>query len=151
MANVVRVLIAEDQESERLIYNHALKRIGVGNFYFVEDGVEAIDWLRGINRYTDRHVHPFPTCMLLDLKMPRKNGFDVLQWMLEHPDCRVIPTIMMSNSSQEKDITTAYKLGVNAFFTKPTQLREMIDVLALIHHFWTISQRPQFGENYSCG
>lgn len=151
MSDGVRVLIAEDQESEREIYKAALRKCGGPDAYFVHDGVDCIDYLRGEKQFADRAIYPFPTCMLLDLKMPRLNGFEVLKWMFDHPDCRVIPTVVMSNSNMEDDIDKAYKLGANAFFTKPSTLREMVEVLALIHHFWTVSQRPRFPAHYTCG
>jgi CheY-like chemotaxis protein len=88
--------------------------------------------------------------MLLDLKMPRRTGFEVLQWMLEHPACRVVPTIVMSNSGLPQDVDRAYMLGANAFFTKPTELGQMVDILALIHHFWTVAQRPTLGKDFRC-
>lgn len=98
MGDDVRVLVADDQESEIVLYQHAFKRCGVTNIYYANDGQEVIDWLQGAGQYADRKKYPFPTCMLLDLKMPRVDGFGVLRWMLDHPDCRVIPTVMMSNS-----------------------------------------------------
>lgn len=151
MSYEVRILIAEDLESEQEIYKAALKKIGAPDFRFVQDGVDAIDYLKGEKQFADRSVHPFPSCMLLDLKMPRMDGFEVLEWMSDHPDCRVIPTIVMSNSSLENDVNRAYQLGANAFFTKPSTLREMVEVLALIHHFWTVSQRPKFPQQFECG
>jgi CheY-like chemotaxis protein len=151
MGDGIRVLVAEDQESEVVLYQHAFRRCGVENIYFVNDGLEAIEYLQGAGEYADRDKFPSPTCMLLDLKMPRRTGFEVLQWMLDHPSCRVIPTVVMSNSGLTNDINRAYMLGANAFFTKPTALREMVDVLALIHHFWTVAQRPTLGKDFHCG
>jgi CheY-like chemotaxis protein len=148
MGNGVRVLVAEDQDSEITLYEHAFRRCGLSNIFYVRDGKEAVDYLSAQGAFTDREKFPFPTCMLLDLKMPRMDGFEVLQWMLDHPACRVIPTMIMSNSGLPDDINRAYRLGCNAFFTKPTQLREMVDILALIHHFWTISQKPDLGHHY---
>ena len=150
MGASVRILVAEDQEAEVIIYQHAFKQCGVSNIHYVEDGKEAVDYLKGERQYADRHKHPFPTCLVLDLKMPRMTGFDVLQWMMEHPNCRVIPTVVMSNSAMPGDITKAYQLGANAYFTKPTQMREMVDVIALLHHFWTVAQRPDFPMHHKC-
>jgi CheY-like chemotaxis protein len=151
MGNGISVLVAEDQEAEIIIYQHAFRRCGAGDIHFVHDGQEAIEYLQASGDFADRDKHPFPTCMLLDLKMPRRTGFEVLQWMLEHPACRVVPTIVMSNSGLPQDVDRAYMLGANAFFTKPTQLREMVDILALIHHFWTVAQRPTLGKDFRCG
>jgi CheY-like chemotaxis protein len=151
MGESVRVLVAEDQESEVIIYQNAFRRCGISGIYYVNDGREAVEYLSGDGQYADRQKHPFPTCMLLDLKMPRMDGLDVLQWMLDHPTCRVIPTVMMSNSGIPADINRAYMLGVNAYFTKPTRLQEMVDVLALIHHFWTVSQKPELPRSANCG
>jgi CheY-like chemotaxis protein len=150
MGDAVRVLVAEDQDAEIVIYQHAFRRCGVTNITYVRDGLEVIEYLSGKNQYADRDKYPFPTCMLLDLKMPRVDGMEVLQWMLDNASCRVIPTVMMSNSGIPSDINKAYLLGVNAYFIKPTRLNEMVDVLALIHHFWTVSQKPDLPIGQRC-
>lgn len=109
--------------------------MGFTKFRFVHDGVEAIEYLKGEGPYADRREYPFPAWLILDLKMPRKNGLEVLQWLDENEECRVVPTIMLSNSDMPGDIAKAYKSGVNAFFTKPMKLSQMVQTLSLINHF----------------
>ncbi len=142
MGTLRRILVAEDNEAEAFLYQRAFQKIGIADYLIVTDGEQTIDYLSGAGKFSDRNVHPFPHWLLLDIKMPRKTGFDVLHWITEHPACKVVPTIVMSNSNQTNDVSRAYELCANAFFTKPTRLQELVDILALIHHFWTIAQCP---------
>jgi CheY-like chemotaxis protein len=144
------IFVADDDENEIFIYQTAFKKLGLSNHRFVHDGEEAIQYLRGEGEYCDRVKHPFPRWLLLDLKMPKVDGLGVLRWLRDNPSCRVVPTIMMSNSAQESDIHKAYEIGINAYFTKPLHLQEMVDVLALIHHFWSIAKRPSITLDHKC-
>jgi CheY-like chemotaxis protein len=150
MAKDLRVLVAEDQEAEIVIYKHAFSKVGIKHFTFLHDGAEVIRYIKAEGEYADRRKFPFPNWLLLDLKMPRVNGLEVLEWVRSNPHCRIVPTVMMSNSNQPSDIKKAYEIGVNAFFTKPTQLAQMISVLAAIHHFWTLAEVPPAPPDFSC-
>jgi CheY-like chemotaxis protein len=136
------VLLAEDTEVEVELYRLAMERAGtVDSFEVVNDGEELIAYLRGKPPF-NRNGSPQPNIILLDLKMPRMDGFDALKWLQQHPDCAIIPTIMISNSWHHSDIQRAYELGVNAFFTKPTMLNDLVEMLKLIFDFWSCSKRP---------
>jgi two-component system response regulator len=78
----------------------------------------------------------------MDLKMPRMNGFEVLQWLRENPECSVIPVIIMSASGLESDILQAYRLGANAYFEKPTDFRQLENILQSILNFWSHAKLP---------
>lgn len=144
------IFVAEDDENEIFLYKTAFKKLNLNNHWFVQDGAQAIEYLKGEGQYCDRIQFPFPRWVLLDLKMPKVDGIGVLEWLRDNPSCRVVPTIMMSNSAQPADIQKAYEVGVNAYFTKPTHMQEMIDVLALIHHFWSIAQSPPITRRHKC-
>src|SRR6266852_4538612 len=90
-------------------------------FQFVTDGQEAIDYLSGTNQYADRNEYPLPDLMLLDIKMPRLDGFAVLDWLRKQPCLKRLPVTMFSSSDMEKDIDRAYELGANSFLVKPHQ------------------------------
>jgi CheY-like chemotaxis protein len=99
--------------------------------------------LNGDGMYADRAKYPFPEVLLLDLKMPRMSGMELLAWIAEHPDFRVIPTIIMTSSRQELDIESAYKLGANTYMTKPISFDELAQMVKLTHEYWAISAKPK--------
>jgi two-component system response regulator len=150
MAHKISVLIAEDDENDTFMYTHAFQKIGIEQFRTVRDGQEAIDYLRGQGEFCDRERCPFPNWLMLDLKMPRLDGFDVLEWIKQNPSCKVVPTIIFSSSRQPGDVKRAYDLGVNAFFVKPVRMEEMLKTLALINNFWTIAERPAVSAEHKC-
>jgi CheY-like chemotaxis protein len=80
--------------------------------------------------------------LLLDLKMPGMGGFDVLEWLRDHPQCKVIPTIIFSSSSMDSDIHQAYVLGANAYMVKPSSSGELVDLMQLTYQFWSRCQTP---------
>ena len=108
--------------------------------HYVEDGQEAIHYLAGDRQFSDRAKFPLPTLLLLDLKMPRKSGLDVLTWVRQSP-LKEIVVVMFSGSDAEKDVHQAYQCGANSFIHKPTSFTDLKHVLIAIHHYW-------FGCNY---
>lgn len=81
--------------------------------------------------------------IIVDLKMPRMDGFDVLRWLDNHPECSVIPTVVLFSSTQESDVSEAYRLGANAFFSKPTNFSELEQILGLVFEFWSRAAQLQ--------
>src|SRR5439155_19903627 len=108
----------------------------------VRDGQDIIDYLSGQGPFADRRKHPMPDLILLDLKMPRVTGMDVLRWLRRRPDCSRIPSIILSASDQQKDIQEAYQLGASSYFTKPCDLKSLRKLIHLIGEYWLRSQRP---------
>jgi CheY-like chemotaxis protein len=150
MAAKISVLIAEDDENDRFLYDRALKKLGIERFQCVEDGHEAINYLRGQGQFVDRERFPFPDWLLLDLKMPRVDGFQVLEWIKNNPSCKVVPTVIFSSSRQPIDVQHTYDLGVNAYFVKPLRMEEMVKTLALIENFWMVAERPAVDAEHKC-
>jgi Response regulators consisting of a CheY-like receiver domain and a winged-helix DNA-binding domain len=129
-------LVVEDDDDEFFLVDRALKQ---GNdcpaLLRAADGAEAIEYLAGDGKYSDRQNFPLPNLLLLDIKMPRKNGFEVLQWVRTHPGLQRIPVIMLSSSQEPEDIERAYALGANSFITKPSY--EVFSKMATtIKEFW---------------
>jgi CheY-like chemotaxis protein len=115
----------------------------VGTFFHgVADGEEAVAYLRGEGRFADRQGFPFPNVLLVDLKMPGMDGFGLLEWLQHHPECKVIPTIVFSSSSVEKDVHQSYVLGANAFLVKPTTAEDLVDLIQMTYKFWSRCQTP---------
>jgi CheY-like chemotaxis protein len=133
--NLMRpVLAAEDDEGDGMLLRLAFKRAGISHpLIVVRDGQEAIDYLNGQPPYDDRVAYPLPALFLLDLKMPRLNGFDVLTWWATRPEFSNLPVVVLSSSSHETDIDNARKMGAREFIIKPhgfTQLTKLLQELS---------------------
>lgn len=144
------ILLAEDDVTEIALYKRAFTKLSITSYSIVRDGVETIEYLQGVGIYADRDKYRFPQWLVLDLKMPRMTGLDVLEWLHDNPVCRIVPTIMLSNSDMEGDVNRAYELGVNAFFTKPTKAQEMVEVFTLIANFWAVAKCPTVSPTALC-
>jgi len=131
------VLVAEDNEVDALIFRRAFANAGVSaRLQFVPDGVEGIAYLKGEGGYADRKAHPLPHLMVLDLRMPRLNGFDVLEWLRKQPGLKRLPVTILTSSDLPMDINRAYDLGVNAYLVKPQDSAKMSHVLKRLQEFW---------------
>ena len=114
------ILLAKDNEDYALLFRRALQSAQINaSLDVVRDGQEAVDYLAGVGPYTDRTQHPFPKLLLLDLKMPRVNGFDVLDYVRRQPGLRQLPIVIFSSSDDPKDIRRAYDAGANSYLCKP--------------------------------
>jgi CheY-like chemotaxis protein len=137
------VLLAEDNRDDAFLMQRAFKHHGLMRPpYIVDDGAKAIAYLAGEGVYSDRTTHPFPGLIILDLKMPRVDGFEVLQWLQDHPDYRVIPTIVWSSSADQRDVKHAYCLGANAYLCKPSDFPEFKAMLGRLLAFWEDCLKP---------
>jgi CheY-like chemotaxis protein len=136
------ILAAEDTPSDIELLQMALARCGdVHSLQIVNDGREVIAYLKGEPPFNQPAQQP-PNIVLMDLKMPRMTGLEVLRWMRNNPNCAVIPVIIMSNSQMEGDILEAYRLGVNAYFEKPSNFADLEKILVSILTFWSHAKRP---------
>jgi CheY-like chemotaxis protein len=138
------ILLVEDEENDAMLVKMAFKKNEILNpVQWVKDGLEAIAYLNGEGDYANRSLYPFPEVLILDLKMPRMNGLELLAWIREHPEYRVIPTIIMSSSRLESDVEKAYNLGANTYMIKPSSFEELARVVKLAHEYWTASIKPK--------
>ncbi|HEX3799303.1 MAG TPA: response regulator [Verrucomicrobiae bacterium] len=139
----LQILLIEDNDDDAAVFRYALKRAGIPNPLFVAtDGQAAIQYLEGSHGYEDRLKYPFPSVIFTDIKMPRKTGFDVLEWLRAHPTCSVIPIIVLSGSSLSEDIKRAYEMGANAYLVKPSDAEVMQKMLKITYDFWAICEKP---------
>ena len=136
MTEAVRVLIAEDNEDHLFLTVRALRSVdGVSlEIATVTDGQQALDYLHGRNEYIGRHR---PDLVLLDLKMPKVDGLEVLKELKSDPELRAIPTVMLTSSERPEDIDRAYVLGGNSYVTKPASSSSLTDRLAGLGRYWT--------------
>ena len=131
------ILLVEDNEHDVFFMKRAFKTAEVSNtLQVVGDGQEAVDYLAGVGSYGDRHQFPLPCVILLDLKLPRKSGLDVLSWMRQQPELRFIVVIVLTTSREQNDIVTSYQLGANAFLVKPNDVLQLIEIVKAIKRFW---------------
>jgi CheY-like chemotaxis protein len=138
------ILLVEDDENDATLVKMAFEKNEILNpVQWVTDGLEAIAYLNGEGTYANREAFPFPEVLILDLKMPRMNGLELLAWIREHPEFRVIPTIIMSSSRQDTDVEKAYNLGANTYMIKPSSFEELARMVKLAHEYWASSVKPK--------
>ncbi|HKQ37494.1 MAG TPA: response regulator [Verrucomicrobiae bacterium] len=137
------VVVAEDDRDDAFIIQRSFKQRGLRRpIQILHDGVEAIKYLHGDPPFDDRILHPFPDILILDLKMPRASGFDVLEWINHNPDYRVIPAIVWSSSADRRDVKHAFCLGAHAYLCKPASYVQFADVACCLLQFWSHCEKP---------
>jgi len=137
MAERDMVLIVDDDENDLVFVRFAFEQVQVSNpIQTLHDGIEAIDYLRGEGRYSDRQKYPLPCLMLLDLKMPRCDGFEVLAWRQRQAGLQYFPVVVFTSSSQQRDIQRAMELGATAYAVKPAQLEYLVAMARELQSKW---------------
>ena len=133
----ITILLADDDEEDRMLTEEALEENQISDkLYFVEDGEEAMDYLKRKGKYADEKQYPFPELILLDLNMPKKDGREVLAEIKNDPTLRGIPVVVLTTSSAEEDIEKMYGLGVNSFITKPVSYDGMVLAMKSLKQYW---------------
>jgi CheY-like chemotaxis protein len=131
------ILHIEDDPNDVLLLEHACRKMGLGcNIKRLADGEEAIQYLEGAGDFADRDRFPLPELILLDIKMPRATGFDVLTWRREHEEFKTVPVIVLSSSNHELDVKRAYDLGVNSYLMKPVSFDSLCDLIKAVCEYW---------------
>jgi CheY-like chemotaxis protein len=131
------ILIVEDNPTDVMLIRRAFTRANVGNpVRIVTDGDAAVQYLAGEGAYTDRAEHPLPAVMLLDLKLPRRSGLEVLQWVRAHTPLRRLPVVVLTSSNQSHDINRAYDFGANSYLVKPVEFDDLKEMLGKIDVYW---------------
>lgn len=140
------ILLAEDDEDYVRIIQQAFSKANVPNpLYVVSDGEEAILYLKGEGKYSNRDEYPLPDLLLLDLKLPRYSGFEVLGWIRgQQPLLSGLRVLVLTSSDRIKDVNDAYRLGANSFLVKPYDFMDLVDFTKMIQEFWlTMSKTPE--------
>ena len=135
----VEVLLVEDSAADAEMTLRTLKRRGIANLVeWVRDGAEALDWLHCRNGYAQRR-NGHPKLVLLDLKMPRMDGLQLLEVMKADPEMRTIPVVMMTSSREEGDLLASYGLGVNSYVVKPVDFDAFASTISQVGMYWMIA------------
>ncbi|MDH5693909.1 MAG: response regulator [Gammaproteobacteria bacterium] len=136
-STIVNILLAEDNPADQELTRRVFEDSKVANQLFVvSDGVEAMEFLHNIGKYSDSKQFSTPDVILLDINMPKKDGKEVLAEIKNDPKLASIPVIMLTTSEHQKDIFESYKLGVNAYIAKPVDIEEFMRVVSSLENFW---------------
>jgi CheY-like chemotaxis protein len=144
------ILHVEDDPNDVVLVGMAFRKSKLNaTLVPATDGDQAVSYLKGDGEYADRRAHPFPALVLLDIKLPRKSGLEVLAWLRAQPNAalRRMPVIMLTSSNQAHDINTAYDLGANSYLVKPGDLSVLVEFARSIQHYWLgFNTRPGIEE-----
>lgn len=131
------VLLVEDSEDDLFLIKMACKRTGIPHhLQFVTDGEAAIQYLEGTGDYADRAVHPLPDLVFLDIKLPKRDGHEVLKWIRARPALKNLPVVMLTSSSHAVDVERAYELGVTSYLRKIASQAEFGQAVRVILKYW---------------
>lgn len=131
------VLLVEDDPDDVFFLQEAFKKAGVPDaLRVVRDGEEAVAYLLGQAAYADRRRYPLPSLILLDLKLPRKSGLEVLEWRRRQSGLRRIPVIVLTSSQSDEDMDQAYELGANSYLVKPISSEAQLEMVKAIRLYW---------------
>ena len=136
------VLIAEDVPNDVELLQRSFNQAGISvTTHIVTDGEECIAYLAGTGKYANREEHPLPDLLLLDLKMPKATGFDVLKWIRAQPSLSAMRVVVLTSSERIRDINLAYELGANSFLTKPLNFIDFTNTIQAMLKFWLEQSR----------
>jgi CheY-like chemotaxis protein len=139
------ILLIEDREDDILLIKKSFAAAGITNPIFsVRDGEQAVKYLSSEGPYANHDEYPLPDLVLLDLKMPGMDGFEVLQWIRQQPHLRHLRVIVLTSSEEHRDINRAYELGANSFLIKPQEFERFQEVSELLQNYWLFKDKaPQ--------
>ncbi len=131
------ILLIEDDANDVFLMQRALRKAEVPNpLQVVGDGDEAVEYLSGTGRYADRAANPLPVLVLLDLKLPRKNGLEVLQWLRGQQALRRLPVVVLTSSKEPADVNRAYDYGANSYLVKPLGFDALLNLVRSLNVYW---------------
>ena len=131
------ILQVDDEESDAFLLQTVFAEAAIDNpVHIARDGQEAIDYLEGNGIYADRTAHPLPCIVLLDIKLPKKSGLEVLEWIRGRPELRHVIVILLSSSALPSDVRRGYALGVNSFVEKPVDYERAVQMTHAFKRWW---------------
>jgi CheY-like chemotaxis protein len=141
------ILLVEDNPKDVFLVQRAFRKAGITTpLQVVSDGDAAVQYLSGKAPYSDRVAYPLPVFVLLDLKLPRRSGAEILAWIRQQPELRRLPVVVLTSSREYVDINRIYDLGANTYIVKPPDFDQLMDLLKTLNLYWIIySEKPQLG------
>lgn len=140
------ILLVEDDPNDILLTQRAFRKANLANasLQIVSDGDSAVFYLSGEGKYSDRDRYPLPVLILLDLKLPRRSGHEILAWLRQQPEIKRLPVIMLTSSKENMDINQAYDLGANSYLVKPVGLAALVEVVQTLNLYWLLlNEQPE--------
>ena len=130
-------MLVEDSEDDIFFMKRAMRSAGISNpLQVIEDGEKAVAYLEGTGKYGDRETYPLPSLILLDLKLPLKNGLEVLKWIRSREDLETIIVIVLTSSKEDSDLDHAYRLGANSYLVKPPTAEKLVELAKALKLYW---------------
>jgi CheY-like chemotaxis protein len=143
------ILLVEDDSNDVLLIQRAFRKASLSNpLQIVEDGEAAILYLKGEESFADRDRFPLPRLILLDLKLPRKSGFEVLVWLRQQPKFYGLPVVVLTSSKENNDIQQAYLLGANSYLVKPVGFDSLLDMIKTLNLYWLMFNQTPTAPDY---
>lgn len=146
MTQTQTILLVEDSPVDILLMQRAFRNETFANtsLQIVRDGDAAVFYLNGDGEYSDRDRYPLPAIILLDLKLPRRSGHEVLVWLRQQPELKRLPVVMLTSSRQTPDVKRAYDLGVNSYLVKPVGFASLLEMMQSFSEYWlTYTELPE--------
>jgi CheY-like chemotaxis protein len=139
------VLLVEDNPDDALLTRRAFTKAGIPKLLqVVGDGERAVAYLAGNGDFADRDRFPLPLLVLLDLKLPRRSGFEVLEWLRVQPGLRRLPVVVLTSSDQSADVNRAFDLGANSYLVKPVKFDALLDMVKALNLYWLLlNEKPE--------
>jgi CheY-like chemotaxis protein len=142
-ANEVEILLVEDNPNDVELTLRALKKNNLTNsVHVVKDGAEALDYIFATGAYASRDINHHPKVILLDLKLPKVDGLDVLRRIKSDERTRVIPVVVLTSSKEERDLVESYKLGANSYIAKPVDFESFVKAVSELGLYWLLLNQP---------
>ncbi|MBD2431532.1 MULTISPECIES: response regulator [Fischerella] len=138
------ILLIEDNPTDILLIQRAFRNEELAHIslQIVKDGDTAVSYLSGAGEYGDRTRYPLPSIILLDLKLPRRSGHEVLAWIKQQPELKLLPVIILTSSRQKVDVNQAYELGVNSYLVKPVKFAALSEMIKSFSDYWLRINEP---------
>jgi len=141
----IPILLVEDNYDDVLLIRRAFRKANIQPpISIVSDGDEAIAYLARQGKYADTDNYPVPSLILLDLKLPRRSGLEVLAWIRQQPELKRLLVVVLTSSEESSDLNRAYDLGTNSYLVKPVDFHDLVRLIELIDAYWfKVNQKPQ--------